>query len=54
MTVVFGHGVVCALASVVVAEVAEPTATAVKPKPLARKAELATTTTARVRILFMT
>jgi hypothetical protein len=38
----------------VVAEPAELTATAVKPKPLARTTELARATTMRVRMTFMT
>ena len=55
MTIVTeGHGIAWLLASGVGTEAAELTATAVKPKPLARTAKLARTTTARVRMTFMT
>jgi hypothetical protein len=55
MSVAFGHAPAAdwAPATVAVAWLAELTATAVKPKPLAKTAELATTTHMRVRMTFM-
>jgi len=56
ISVTFGHTEPAGwlAARVVVAEPAELTATAVKPKPLARTTELARATTMRVRMTFMT